>query len=122
MTEKPPTIRLDLKRLALVQTLALILLSSVVSAIGGVQLGASFAVGMGLMGANLLLLAWFWGRIVAKKSFALTSGIIVVKYTVLLGAIFFLTREAWFHALGAGLGMAAFIVSALIQAGTSKWE
>lgn len=122
MTEKPPVIRLDLKTVVLVQSAVAAVLTGLVALIWDLRLGASFGVGMVMMWANLLLLVWVWARILAKKSFALTSAIIVVKYSVLLGAIFFLTREAWFSVLGAGLGMAAFIMSALIQAGIAKWE
>ncbi len=122
MTPSPPVIKLSLKSVLIVQGLVGILLSGAIAAVWSFQLGASFALGMAIMWLNVLLLVWVWSRVLAKKSFALTSLIIVVKYTVLLGAIFFLSREAWFHVLGAGLGMASFILSVLIQAGRAKWE
>lgn len=84
--------------------------------------GASFAVGSGLMMANFALLAWIWGRLIAKKSIAWTTVIIVIKYTVLLGAIFFLTQVAWFHVVSAGFGMVSFVLAALIYVATVKWE
>ncbi len=88
----------------------------------GFQHGASFAFGVALVMANSLLLIWIWGRFLAKKSFALTSVIIVGKYTVLLGAILILAQATWFHVLGVGLGMAAFIMSTLFQVALMKWE
>lgn len=122
MTQPVPVLKLNLKVIALVQAAIVGGLSCLIAMFWQVQLGASFATGAGIMFVNLLLLMWIWGRVLAKKSFALTSLIIVVKYTVLLGAIFFLTRETWFHVLSAGLGMAAFILSTLIQLAFAKWE
>jgi hypothetical protein len=52
----------------------------------------------------------------AKKSIAWTVMIIVIKYAVLLGSIFFLARTNWFSPLGAGLGILSFIVAAFILA------
>lgn len=65
------------------------------------------------MWANLVLLAWSLGRIFAKKSIAWTVGIIVIKYTVLLGAILFLTQAPWFQVLSAGIGLATVIMATL---------
>jgi hypothetical protein len=96
--------------------------TAAVTAFGGPQLGASFGAGALLMLGNLLVLAWFWSRILAKKSFAWTVVIIVVKYTLLLGAIFYLTQTAWFHVLSGGLGMATFIMTALFQVAAMKRE
>lgn len=117
-----PVLRIKLSTIALVQVSVTLVLTGAITALWGVQPGASFGSGMAVMLANSLLLVWIWSRILAKKSFALTIAIIVVKYTVLLTAIFILTREPWFHVLGAGLGMAAFILSTLIQVGLAKWE
>ena len=113
---------LKLRSLILVQPMILLLVTAGVAYLWGIQPGASFGVGALVMLTNLLLLAWIWSRHMEKKPVALTTVIIVVKYTVLLGAIFLLTREAWFHVLAAGLGMAAFILSTIIQVGTAKWE
>ncbi len=88
----------------------------------GPQLGASFGSGALVMLANLLMLAWIWSRFLAKKSIAWTVMIIVIKYTVLLGAIFLLTQKAWFHVLSCGLGMATFVMTALVQAAVLKKE
>ena len=88
----------------------------------GPQLGASFGSGALIMLANFVLLAWIWSRFLAKKSIAWTIMIIVIKYTVLLGAIFLLTQKAWFHVLSCGLGMATFVMTALVQAAVLKKE
>jgi hypothetical protein len=83
---------------------------------GSFQLGASIAIGSGLMLFNLIGLGWSWQRLMAKKSIAWTLVIIVIKYAVLLGSIFFLAREQWFSSLGAGLGISSFVLAALIMA------
>lgn len=113
---------LSLKTLIATQFALGAALTAIVWWLFGPQLGASFGVGAALMLGNLLVLAWFWSRILAKKSFALTVVIIVVKYTFLLGAIFVLTQTAWFHVLSGGLGMATLIMTALVQVAAIKRE
>lgn len=81
----------------------------------GLQPGASFAVGGLLMLVNFALLAWIWDRLLTKKSIAWTVVVIVIKYTVLLGAILILIQAPWFHVLSCGLGLATFIMTALAQ-------
>lgn len=81
-----------------------------------VRLGASFALGALLMLTNVLLLGWTWWRLIAKKSIAWTTMIIVIKYAVLLGSIVVLARQSWFSSVGAGLGIASFIIPALALA------
>ena len=82
----------------------------------GPQLGASIAVGAGLMLFNVIILGWSWHRLIAKKSIAWTVMIIVIKYAVLLGSIFYLARMNWFSLLGAGVGISSFMMAALILA------
>lgn len=106
---------LNLKNLLAMQFLLGAVLTAAVYSGFGSQLGASFAIGAVIMLGNLLMLAWMWSRILEQKSIARTVVIIVVKYTVLLGAIFILTHKTWFHVLGAGLGMATFIMTALFH-------
>ncbi|MGE4131386.1 MAG: hypothetical protein AB7F86_07090 [Bdellovibrionales bacterium] len=77
--------------------------------------GASFGLGALAMWVNLFLIAWVWDRLIAKKSIAWTVLVIVMKYTILLGGIFLLTRTSWFHSMSAGLGMASFVIVVLIQ-------
>jgi hypothetical protein len=113
---------LSLKSLVAIQFFLGAAFAAAVAWLFGLQLGASFGVGALLMLSNLLVLGWVWSRILAKKSFALTLLIIVVKYTFLLGAIFVLTQTAWFHVISGGLGMATFIMTALFQVAAMKRE
>lgn len=92
------------------------------SFLGGFQLGASIALGAGLMLFSVILLGWSWQRLIAKKSIAWTGVIIVIKYAVLLGSIVFFYRLEWFHPLGAGIGIASFVLAALMVALQSKMQ
>lgn len=84
------------------------------------QLGASFALGAAIMLLNLVALAWGWWRVLAQKTIAWTVLIIVIKYAVLLGAIFYLSRQPWFQIVGAGLGVASFLVALMLMAALSR--
>lgn len=105
----------SLKLLALIQ-LVLGAALAALAMLWNFQLGASMALGAGLMLFNLIGLGWSWHRLMAKKSIAWTILIIVIKYAVLLGSIFYLARQEWFNPLGAGLGISIFMVAALIMA------
>jgi hypothetical protein len=111
MTKTP-----SLKLLAAIQLALGVVISLLGLGFGSFQLGASIAIGSGLMLFNLIGLGWSWQRLMAKKSIAWTLVIIVIKYAVLLGSIFFLAREQWFSSLGAGLGISSFVLAALIMA------
>ena len=107
---------LNLKVLIAIQVLVGATLALGSAVFGGLQLAASVGIGALLMLANLLLHAWTWSRLLDKKSFAWTLQIIVIKYAVLLGSIFYLMHTGWFQPLGAGLGIASFTIAALIFA------
>lgn len=106
----------NLRLLIFVQFVVGILITGAAIRFGGLQLGASTAVGAVLMLANMVLLAWMWHRLMNQKSIALTAGVIVIKYALLLGSIFYLTRTPWFSPFGAGLGIISFLVAAVIFA------
>jgi peptidoglycan/LPS O-acetylase OafA/YrhL len=84
--------------------------------LGGFQLGASMALGAGLMLLNLSMLAWSTWRMFTKKSIAWTSSLIVIKYAVLLGTLFYFSRTGWFDLFGIGLGIASFLIAVLALA------
>lgn len=111
-----PTQNPSLKQLAALQLLVGAVISGAATALFSPQLGASIAVGAALMLGNLVALGWSWQRLMDKKSVAWTVLIIVIKYAVLLGSIVFCARTAWFIPLGAGIGIASFMVSALVLA------
>lgn len=108
--------------MAVTQLAVAILIGGAIAAIWGVSLGASFVVGAALMLANLGLIAWSSWRLLTKKSIAWTVLIIVIKYAVLLGSIVFFARTDWFSSLGAGLGVASFLIAILIAALLEKKE
>ncbi len=106
----------SLKILSLIHIGVAAAITLIISTVWNISLGASFALGALVMIANVLLLAWSWWRLFAKKSIAWTSSIIVIKYAVLLGSIFLLTRMSWFSSMAAGLGVASFVIAALALA------
>lgn len=110
------TLTQNLKLLALAQLLVGAFFSLVLGFFGSLQLGASFAMGAGLMLLNVGLLAWVWWRILTQKTIAWTLIVIVIKYAVVLGTIYDLARREWFNPVGAGLGIASFIIAALVTA------
>lgn len=105
-----------MKTLLKVHAIVGTLLSLAVSAFDTPYHGASFALGSGLMGFNLLILAWTWARVFDKKSIAWTVVIIVIKYAFLLGSIVILSRMRWFEPLWVAFGIASFLVSISLNA------
>lgn len=118
----PTTIRKALRVLFLAQILVGLAGAVLLGYLYDPQLGASYVVGALLMTANLGLLAWSSWRLIAKKSIAWTVLIIVIKYAVLLGSVVIFARTSWFNSLGAGLGVASFVIAALISAILLKKE
>ncbi len=118
----PTTIYQNLKTLLLIQVLIGVGLGLILAYFAGLQLGASFAVGAGLMTGNLALLAWSTWRLIAKKSIAWTVTIIVFKYGILLGSVVYFAQASWFNTLGVGLGVSSFVLAALLAAMIQKKE
>jgi len=106
----------NLKLILILQLAAAAVVSGAAFYFGGARLGASTLAGAVLMTANLVLLAWSWARLMSKKSIAWTVAIIVIKYAVLLSSIYFLAQTPWFSPVGAGLGIASFLMAALALA------
>jgi hypothetical protein len=111
-----PKTNLSLKYLLLSQALIGALTAGIGGLIVNLQLGASIAVGAAFMLFTVLVFAWSWQRIFAKKSIAWTVLIIVFKYAFILDSIFLLMRTNWFSPLGAALGIASFTIAALVFA------
>lgn len=107
----PRTTLNSLKSMAIFQLAIILVAGGGMAAAGHSQLAASFAVGAGLMLGNLLALAWSSWRMLAKKPVASTVLIIVIKYALLLGSVFYFTRMSWFSSLGAGCGIASFMLA-----------
>lgn len=109
----PTTIFNSLKYMAIFQGAIVLLVGGGMWFSGRPQLAASFAVGAGLMLGNLMALAWSTWRVLAKKPVASTVLIIVIKYALLLGSVFYFARMPWFSSAGAGLGIASFMLAIL---------
>lgn len=72
-------------------------------------------------GALVILMSFFFlgigfGLIFKKKLIALAIGIIVFKYAILGIIIFTLVKLSWFNPLWFALGVASFILSAIVYA------
>lgn len=78
-------------------------------------------IGVLSMGFTLTVIGWTIHRMLEKKSIAWTVSIIVIKYAVLLGSIYILTSKSWFLALGYGIGLASFVMAALVFAVFEQW-
>ena len=125
MTNRTPMTRpqsLTLSQLALIQLVTGAGLALVGAWLGGLQLGASIAFGAGLMLFNVVVLGWSWRRLMAKKSIAWTVGIIVIKYAVLLGSLYYLSQTEWLRPLGVVVGVFSFMIAALIFAAIEQKE
>lgn len=109
-------IRRNLKWLFAFQFFFGVLFALLACLFGSVQLGASLAFGAGLMVLNLGLLSWSTWRMFTKKSIAWTSAVIVIKYAVLLGALFYFSQTGWFDLFGVALGIASFLIAVLALA------
>jgi hypothetical protein len=109
----PPTIFNSLRHMAIIQAVIVLVVGGLLWLSGRPQLAASFAVGASLMLGNLMALAWSTWRVLAKKPVASTVLIIVIKYALLLGSVFYFARMPWFSSAGAGLGIASFMLAIL---------
>lgn len=118
----PATILHSLSSMAAFQALIVVVVSGALWYLGRPQLAASFAMGAGLMLANLGALAWSSWRMLTKKPIALTVAVIVIKYALLLGSVFYFARTSWFDSIGAGLGIASFMLAILGSALIAKKE
>ena len=118
----PATILRSLSSIAAFQAAIILVTCGTLWYLGRPQLAASFALGAGLMLLNLGALAWSSWRMISKKPVALTVGVIVIKYALLLGSVFYFARTSWFDSIGAGLGIASFMLAVLGSALFAKKE
>ena len=77
---------------------------------------ASFAAGAAVVLWSLVSLAWIAWRVLAQKSVAWTVVAIISKYAIFLSSIYVLTRTAWFDVTAGAVGVASFILAALVGA------
>ncbi len=76
----------------------------------------SYLVGSLLILLSFILLGIGYGLIFKKKLVALAIGIIVFKYAILGIIIYTLIQQSWFDRLWFAMGIASFVLSALIYA------
>lgn len=73
------------------------------------QITAGFIVGSSVMGGNLLVLVWAWGRIIEKKAIALAATVIVVKYAIFGAIIYFVVTQPGLSTVGFLLGFSSMV-------------
>jgi hypothetical protein len=76
----------------------------------------AFAIGGALVAANFLILGILWGWIFNKKLIALAVSLIVFKYAILGLIIYRLIKVVAVDPFWFAMGIASFILSALIYA------
>ncbi len=97
---------------------------SLITALGGLLLGffyapqhsLSFVTGSLVILGSFFMLGIGFGMIFKKKLIALAIGIIVIKYAILGIIIFTLVKLAWFNPLWFSMGVASFVLSAIVYA------
>lgn len=90
--------------------------SIVLGSVYGIQQSASFATGSLAIALSFSMMAIGYGLIFKKKMIALAVGIIVIKYAILGIIIFTLVKLAWFNPLWFSMGVASFVLSAIVYA------
>lgn len=99
-----------------------LIIQLVLTVIGGLilmELGkggaaASFAVGSGLIFANVAVLAFVWFFVIQKKLIALSLMIIVFKYAILGVIIYKLLSYEWLNKGWLCVGLGSLVVTTLI--------
>lgn len=84
-------------------TLALAIISEFSHLISGFLWGAT------LVGANVFILAWSWWQIIEKKAIALAGAVIVVKYAIFGGFVYFVALQPRSVVVGFLLGFSTLI-------------
>lgn len=81
----------------------------IVLVLGGSQQAASAATGALLTTGNLGLLAWTWTRLFDKKSIAWAGAIIVTKYAILVGILYWILQQRWIQGMWFMAGVVTFV-------------
>lgn len=92
-----------------------LVVSAAIALFMGPQSGASFLAGGLLIVAELASLIVIAQSLIRKKSIALTFVIIVLKYPLLAGVIYYLTRSSFLEPAWFLIGIGSLIVTALVS-------
>jgi hypothetical protein len=80
----------------------------------GSQQAVSLVIGMVLMAINIGLLAWAVRQFLAKKSVALASMVIVIKYVLLAAGLYWMSTQPWASVGWFGIGVLFTMMSAVL--------
>jgi hypothetical protein len=93
-----------------------ILVSVLLSALVNSSSGFAFLCGSFLSGLNVVFIQYAWSRILGKKSVAWPFAVIVLKYTLLIGGIYFIVESQPFPLVWFGVGLGSIMVAAVAYA------
>jgi hypothetical protein len=107
-----------------------IIIQAAVTVLGAIVLGegrgaesaASFAIGSGIVLANVMSLAFVFQKLIQKKLIALSLSIIVFKYAILGIIIYKLLSLPWVDRLWLCVGLASLVVSSLFFASVARTD
>lgn len=93
-----------------------IVLILIIGALTSIQHATSFAVGAGIITLNWFAISFSWKRLLAKKSVALATGVIVIKWAIFGAICIVLGRQNWVDSTWLILGVSTIIPTVLILA------
>ena len=100
-----------MKMVFLAQFILLLAGTSVLALLVGWREASSYGSGAVMMGLNLGILAWLWGRIVKKKQIALALVVIVFKYAILGLILYKILSSPWLEPIWFCVGIGTLMVS-----------
>jgi hypothetical protein len=116
------TTPMEYKRLILIHSVATALVALAGFALGGVHQALSVLLGSALLSLSVGFMAWSIGRILAKKSVALASGVIVIKYLILGVVLYWMTLQTWISLPWIGAGVVTVLITSVFYSLTTKDE
>jgi hypothetical protein len=108
MSEEPSPLKIQI-----VLSIVLIL---AIAAFRPIQHATSFAVGAGVITLNWFAISFSWKRLLAKKSIALATSVIVIKWAFFGAICIVLGRQNWVNSTWLILGVSTIIPTVLILA------
>ena len=113
-----------MRNLLITQLSITLIPSIIIYGLMGSQPAKSYLYGSGLILLNLCAKKWLWSRIVKKKLIALTAIVIVIKYAIFGGIIYYLLKDQQTQVIWLLGGLSTLLISTLVLAlvGDDKTE
>lgn len=104
-----------MKAIIYIQASLIILGSLLVLFLKAWQPALSFGAGSSLVLVNLLLLTYLWTAMLNKKLIALSLLIIVFKYALLAGLIYWIAKQGLLDLFWLSIGLATLVITSVIS-------